>query len=195
MGTRGAIGVYVDGVTKAAYNQFDMYPDGHGQQVVNEIKELLETYSLEELRAKAAAMVAIDKKTTPTDEQKTKLAPYYASRVSSQSTDDWYCLFREMQGGIKTYLEVGMMLDQAVFLADSLFCEYAYILNLDDNLFEIYEGFRTTPPLGRYASLPYEQAHRGENQYYPVSLVSAFPLDNIPENWKELSFPERYEKD
>ena len=25
--------------------------------------------------------------------------------------------------------------------------------------------------------------------YYPVALVGAFPLDDIPENWAELAFP------
>lgn len=50
------------------------------------------------------------------------------------------------------------------FLIDSLFCEWAYIINLDSGKLEIYHGFNHDPDaLGRYAS------------------------QNIPRNWSGIS--------
>jgi hypothetical protein len=34
------------------------------------------------------------------------------------------------------------MIDSKGFLSDSLFCEWAYIINLDKEVLEVYEGFQ-----------------------------------------------------
>lgn len=68
------------------------------------------------------------------------------------------------------------MIDNHDFLADSLFCEWAYIVNLDDSTFEVYKGFNQNPhAMGRYAHL---QRERG-GDYYGVALIAAIPLDEL----------------
>ena len=60
------------------------------------------------------------------------------------------------------------------FLSDSLFCEWAYIINLDDEVFEVYRGFNKNPNApGRYASKQCDS-----EKYYGVELIETFSLND-----------------
>lgn len=63
------------------------------------------------------------------------------------------------------------------FLFDSLFCEYAYIINLDEGVLEFYIGFNKNPEAdGRYA-------HKiGERGYCGVRLAKTMKLEDIINN-------------
>lgn len=62
------------------------------------------------------------------------------------------------------------------FLKESLWCEYAYIVNLDNNTFEFYEGFNTNPNAkGRYAHYCVDEGKK----YYGVKLKRVIPLNDI----------------
>lgn len=66
------------------------------------------------------------------------------------------------------------------WLRDSLFCEYAYCVNLDTGRFEFYRGFqREAHEEGRYSSLP--QRERGE--YWPIRLVGDVAFGDIGPDW------------
>lgn len=63
------------------------------------------------------------------------------------------------------------------FLFDSLFCEFAYIINLDENVLEFYIGFNKNPEAdGRYA---YKIGERG---YCGVRLAKTMKLEDIMNN-------------
>ena len=67
--------------------------------------------------------------------------------------------------------------DYKTFLYDSLFCEYAYIINLDDNIVEFYTGFNKSPEgEGRYASMT---ADEDDKRYYGVVLKQEIPLEKF----------------
>lgn len=69
-------------------------------------------------------------------------------------------------------------LDQHNFLNDSLFCEYAYLINLDTNKFEVYVGFNLDPNApGRYAK--YTLYKDDEKVYYGVKLVKEIELTDL----------------
>ena len=64
------------------------------------------------------------------------------------------------------------------FLTDSLFCEFAYIINLDTNKLEYYEGFNLDPNApGRYAK--YTLYKNDEKVYYGVALIKEFDLIDL----------------
>ena len=59
------------------------------------------------------------------------------------------------------------------FLFNSLFCEYAYIINLDDRMLEFYVGFNENPDArGRYAGTTVDD----EKKYYGVIPAQTIPL-------------------
>jgi len=199
MGTRGALGFFIDGKTKATYNHFDSYPDGLGKDVVEAVRRILSdpARGLDWLKVKARAIQLWPDHTPATPELIERLKPYADTSVSTRDLSEVYVLTRRMQGDIEAYLSAEFMEDGGEsFMGDSLFCEYAYIINLDEGVLEFYKGFQSQPhEKGRYASLPYEKSHRQDRQYYPVALVGTFPLDAIPEDWMEKLFPRDDDED
>lgn len=70
--------------------------------------------------------------------------------------------------------------DNNGFLKESLFCEYAYIINLDDKVLEIYHGFNKDPNgNGRYANQFFKNEVKGIDQYYGVVLKKTIPLKEL----------------
>jgi len=64
------------------------------------------------------------------------------------------------------------------FVLRSLYCEYAYVMNLDTQMLEFYRGFSTSIGNGRYADKGEYKASLGEH-YYGVSLVQEFSFKEI----------------
>ena len=163
MGTRGAYGFYKNGVSKITYNHFDSYPEGLGLDIIKYIK----SKSIEEMNADFNSITMVNDDDKPTIEQFLKCAEYYNDTVSSKSPEEWYCLLREAQGDLDASAKIGIMIDSQEFMKDSLFCEYAYIINLDKDVLEIYKGF---------------QKKRSDTRYQPdepeeISLVDINQLD------------------
>ncbi len=77
-------------------------------------------------------------------------------------------------------LECGYMIDSLEFAKDSLFCEWGYLVNLDENVLEVYRGFISEGEKvnGRFAGHEYRPDYReGRNNYEPISLLATIDLD------------------
>ena len=183
MGTRGLYGIRKNGIDKATYNHWDSYPDWLGREVIsfckyNSIENLDKFFNLIEL---------VDENSTPTKEQ-----VEYCTSLGLEDTDlhnrdlyDWYCLIHNLQGNFNLYQKLIdnhnliYMTDYITFIEDSLFCEYAYIINLDDNVLEFYKGFQHEPQNGnRYGTESTYEGHDG-TKYYPCKLIKTFPLGEL----------------
>lgn len=177
MGTRGLYGIRKDGVDKLTYNHYDSYPSGLG----NEIVGFIQNTSDEGLNKFFDLIRLVDGESKPKYEDidaciKTGIANL---DMSDRSVGDWYCLTRELQGNFKKYRELInttqtiYMLDEHEFIKDSLFCEYAYIINLDDKTLEYYVGFQKQPDkTNRYGVKP-------NRDYYPCKMLKAFSFEDI----------------
>lgn len=185
MSTRGAVGFKVNGKYKAAYNHFDSYPYGLGEDVVEFARYLSKNNLVEQCRRNAANMSMVDENATPTQVQKEKLLPFADLQVGRRSEDDFYCLFRNLQGSKILYEiakgTIDCMLDGTNFLKDSLFCEYAYIINLDDETIQFFKGFQKS--LDPNTPFSDEFVNVGNSEYKPVALVGECSLHDIPQDW------------
>lgn len=195
MGTRGAFGFRLGGADKITYNHFDSYPEGLGDRVVADLKRIVERDGLGQLITDVAGLRLVQDGDTPTPTDIERCRRYSNLGVGEQKLSSWYCLLREAQpshAGFVPMLELGVMIDSHEFMADSLFCEFAYVANLDDMVFEVYRGFQRAPhDRGRYAALTPDAPHRSQS-YYGVALVKAFPIVDVAgwsETWAKECFP------
>ena len=204
MGTRGAFGVIIGEQEKIGYNQFDSYPDGYGIENLSWLRAVDHT-TVRRL-ATAAKVVSNDRR--PSKEEQEFLALYADTNVSEQSLEDWYCLLHKTHGSIDLMLQSGYIEDCSSFPLDSLFCEWAYIVDLDEDVFEVYQGFvKGRPTLGRWAGRPTPeedaanfQKHldwcekEGREPWFPetaeygaVGLIARWRLDALPSDEEFLA--------
>jgi hypothetical protein len=179
MGTRGAVGFFHKGVTKASYNHYDSYPSGLGIDVLDWARKQDDLSSLAE-KVDNIKMVSEDKKPSKELLEKARELGLINLDVSTQSEKDTYCVLRNAQGDLGAYIDVGYMIDGEPFLSDSLFCEWAYIVNLDTEELEVYKGFQTKKGKGRYVGTTPEPTSWGSPGYWGVSLIKTYPLSSLP---------------
>jgi hypothetical protein len=202
MSTRGSIGFRFDETDHLTYNHCDSYPDGLGLDVLEFCRKNSDDKKLAALKKKAAKLKDTNK-VTITPEIVEKLKKWSDFFISSQSTSDWYCLLRKTQGDLKAILSAGYIDESNDFITDSLFCEWAYIINLDTNRLEVYKGFQeNVHELGRYANWRPRpgQTRQGSgddrwNGYYACALVADFNLKRLPSAKTFLSRLNKFRKD
>lgn len=185
MGTRSSTGVRIDGVDKLSYNQFDGYFGGVGQDVLDELKAYFAAHpdyddAIGELKQKARSLEAVSLEgPAPTDQQQARFVREGAFNkdVDDGSPANWYCLLRNHQGSILKRLDAGVALVENEFIRDGLFCEYAYILNLDTEELEVYKSVgKGVKGRGRYAT---PKAGAGSEGWGGCSLRRCIPLRDI----------------
>lgn len=149
MSTRGLWGFLIDGETKATYNHFDSYPSDLG----NIIKNFILDNDKDEIKSIAKIIKLVEQ------------------------TDKNYDLLYDAQNNPQIYIDglFNEMIDSINFILDSLFCEWAYIINLDTEKLEIYKGFQESPPKNnRYGS------DKMDNQgYFPCEMIKEIPFNEL----------------
>jgi hypothetical protein len=175
MGTRGTYGFRKDGSDKLTYNHFDSYPDGLGKTMIEFVQESTD----EQLGAYAQEMVMVDSNVPATPKQVEACKQYFDGEVGNRMSTDWYGLLREAQGTPSEYAKgLRYMIDNSDFVKDSLFCEYGYIVNMDEGVLEFYKGFNKNPDAdGRYAQIDATD----EMGYVGIELIKAFTFAEIRE--------------
>lgn len=173
MGTRGLFGFRLKEKDYLAYNHFDSYPSGLGVKMAEFVQGIK---NVKTTMAKVAKLLLVSEDEKPSYEQIQKLRKFSDPKVSTGQLDEWYCLLRKCQGNPQAILQAGVMIDGHEFAADSLFCEWGYIVNFDTQKLEVYKGFQDKPHKnGRYARLPVEK----DSKYYPIALVAEIPFKKV----------------
>lgn len=178
MGTRHLIAAVIDGDFKLAqYGQWDGYPTGQGADILKFLRSNnLEAFAgrVRNLRwateddhraVSEEAGVEHGKQWVTMDESErlAKVAPYFDRGTGSAILD-------LIQEDLVPCVE-----DHHDFARNSLFCEWAYVLDLDEGVFEVYQGFQQTPPTkGRWVG------QSGSDGYEPVELVASWPFTALP---------------
>lgn len=217
MGTRGFITFVVDGVEKTAYQQFDSYPAGLGLTVLEWLRDEVHLNNptnrtrlwraAHDLRVvEGAERLTKATPVTPADVERlaewTDLNVDQGRRVveSGEKLPTWYQLLRGTQGLPGEILRAGVVENAAKFPRDSLFAEWGYVIDLDDNDLEVYQGFQEEPhSVGRFAArgpVNDEPAFQHRSSvYYPCKRVAAWPLDELPTNDEFIAAAQRFVKE
>ena len=172
MGTRGCYGFRKNDVDKLTYNHWDSYPDWLGKIMVKFCKET----TIQEMNEIFDKLILVKENDKPTKAQIAECIEYYNGDVGSQTPEDWYCLLREAQGNPDVY-KCGLkyMTDGNNFIRDSLFCEYAYIINLDTQCLEFWVGFQKEPDeFNRYGT-------ECDDRYYPCKMIGEYSFESLNE--------------
>lgn len=177
MGTRHLIAVQLDGEYKVAqYGQFDGYLEFQGKKVLNFLREMDRTKFETALR-KCSFMTEQD-------------FDDFDKEIKNKSVGnlawDWAQEYPHLTRGIGAEIlkmvqeSEGLKLrDSISFAADSLFCEYAYVIDLDKNAFEVFEGFNKEP-LSEEERFKDVVSNDSSDEYYPIRKVAEYDLNELP---------------
>lgn len=185
MGTRNLIAVQKDNSYKVAqYCQWDGYPTGQGHTILKFFAENdLETFRAKVSNCFYGTQEQLDEAYAPytdgngwmTMEQSNAFQKSEFAHLSRDTGADILNHIMKAEGPL-------MLVDQIDFAKDSLFCEYAYVIDLNRNVLEVYQGFNKEP------LEPGERFYSEENRdgYYPVKLFKEFSLFDLPESFEDL---------
>lgn len=167
MGTRGCYGFRKNGVDKLTYNHFDSYPDYLGRAIVEFCKQT----TIAEMNEIYDRIILVPELEKPTDEQAAELSKILGQGLSEPQKEEWYSALRMYQGDLHPYKKgLRYMADASEFIKGSLWCEYAYIINLDTNRLEFWRGFQRKPdPDNRYGT-------ESDSGWYPCKMKVSFSM-------------------
>lgn len=199
MGTRHLICVVKDDEYKVAqYGQWDGYPSGQGLGILDFLKNEMDRETFEK-KVSEISFLTKEESQIRWDECGANGEKWVSIEVSDKyrklypencrdTGSDILLLIQESDKPLK-------LVDSLDFAGDSLFCEYAYVIDLDKNTYEVYEGFNQKPldKDERFISLERESKH-GE-KYYPVKHLISFRLNNLPTREEFLKLTEREDEE
>ena len=188
MGTRNLVAVYVDGEYKVAqYGQWDGYPEGQGALCLSFLRdEMDETIFREQLKN---VRFGNEKEMNSLFEEFGADPSGSISMSNYDKLKEAYPeLHRDTAAKILKLIQDGkvrFLKDDLEFAADGLFCEWAYVIDLDKRTFEVYTGFHKEPLTEKDRFYFLKEKEHGE--YSGVHMVFAWNIDDLPTNEQFLN--------
>jgi len=178
MGTRNITMVISEGKIKVAqYGQWDGYPSGQGIRALSFIRSC-DAAKFKRSIDKCVFLSSEDIKLLwnefePDDEG------YVTYENSKKFSSKYQQLHRDAGSEVLNLIYDGayQLKDDQLFAADGLFCEWGYVIDLDKNTFEVYEGC-SKDPLSEQDRFFHMQ--NGNDEYAPIKMVRSFDLCNLP---------------
>ena len=159
MGTRHLTIVVKNKEYKVAqYGQWDGYPSGQGKTVY----EFLSTEDLIKFSSEIDKITFIPKDTKET---------FDARENPELGRDIGSSVLYMIQAG-----EVSRLFNMIEFAADSLYCEFAYLIDLDKWTLEVYKGFNKQPlnENDRFFSMS-----TNSDTYFPIKMVAIYNITDL----------------
>lgn len=202
MGTRNLTMILLDGEIKVAqYGQWDGYPTGQGNTIAKFLQKKLD---LEKFKNRVSEVRQITDKEL--EDRWVKCgAERGANGVSMEVSDNFQKNFPYLsrdcgakileliQDGVYRYKEytkdfkavpkrvkrqVDAINNSLDFAADSLFCEFAYLIDLDNEVVEFYTGFNKEK-LKKSDRFHYLSKKCKKDDYQPIKLHSTIPFSEF----------------
>ena len=169
MGTRGLILVKLNDEYKVAqYGQYDNYPKGEGWKVVR----FLKNYDLEIFKNKISNLEEWKQDDVKEVYDKEYISIYYPELDSRTSSDILSLIYKDKVKKINKHL---------IFAKNSLFCEWAWCVNLDTKTLDCFKGFQVKPLDEEQPFYEYQLTMNENDKYYPIKLICSIPFDNLKE--------------
>ena len=174
MGTRNSTMVISkDEVKIAQYGQWDGHPGGQGNTILKHLNNIIDSGKIDEFRKK------VDNLSDYTKEELDKI----------DEIDNWMSIYPELSRDTGSEI-IKMVMDGCSkvslypeFVYDSVFCEWAYVVDLDKMVLEIYKGFNSDP-LYKDKDRFYQDGGN-EKEYKPVKINAVFDLLDLPKFFYE----------
>lgn len=182
MGTRNLeVVILNDEVRVGQYCQWDGFPDSQGMTALHFLRDKMN---------KEQFIQKVQQSSFLTEEEHRAMwvacgaspdSDFVSYDVSKKFAEKYPHLHRDCGAKIFEIIqenESGIKLQNSVdFAGDSLFCEWAYVVDLDNNTFEVYQGFNQSPltEKDRFYFL-----QKPNSEYYPVKMLKSYSLNNLP---------------
>ena len=187
MGTRHLTIVQKNNEYKVAqYGQWDGYPEGAGSEILDFCRRHLSTeagrnaFSEKVLKCKFIAGARIENLIRSV-QQKDEYNGY-DENCSPKWTKVYPQFSRDTGNEVLSLIlnsENGLALEDTLsFIKESLFCEWAWVIDLDKNTFEAYVGFNKVPLTQSERFYRYDTQYI--NGYRACRFVKAWSLDELP---------------
>lgn len=187
MGTRNLTIVFVDGEYKVAqYCQWDGCPEGQGMRCLNFLRDKMDEDKFrKELKdtvfAKDSTYMKIFKAFGGHEDGTilVKDSANFKKGFPEFHRDTGAKILEMIQSG-----EVQLLWNDLKFAADGLYCEWAWVIDLDKRTFEAYQGFSHKPTTEEdrfYFLREYEdEKEYEEGKYTCVKKKAEWSIDNLP---------------
>jgi len=181
VGTRNLTIVVVDGKTKVSqYGQWDGYPDGNGVQVL----EFLRNVDLSSFKDQSKLVHSL------TGDEIEQINKYHEKdwrdgypQLDRDCGADILDMVVKFEGKIDVVLDLE-------FAYEGLFCEWAYLINLDNDTLEVYKGFTKKEDViteGRWLTKDIPDDAMGSDEYGPIKILKKYDLECLPTDEQFLS--------
>lgn len=186
MGTRNlTMVVHENAIKIAQYGQWDGYPEGQGATAL----EFLNTPgNIDMIKAKLPNVKWLDEEEYDQFLKDIGATGGWVTQKQSNLIREKYPYINRDHGALILELvaesegEVEIA-DSREFAKDSLFCEWAYVIDLDKEIFEVYRGFNQSPNTGERFDGP-----ANDRGYYPVRAMAAWSFDELPSKKEFISY-------
>jgi len=181
MGTRNlTCVVYQSEIKIAKYCQWDGYPSGQGSEILKFLKEKFNKPLFVSELQKVKEITEEELNSKWQECGAAPNSPFISIEVSNKFNTKYPHLARDMGAGILEAIQVGKVpsvQNSVTFANDSLFCEWAYLIDLDNETLEVYKGFNQTP---LSTTDRFYQESNNSSEYYPVKLTKIYKLNELP---------------
>ena len=188
MGTRSlTVVIYRETVKIAQYGQWDGYPGISGCTLLNFLKSKLSVERLEKILPKTRFQNEIKTKQRnrlfkASDNKPVSTLKDVTRNISLHDYAIGVNILNELLRH-EEFREI-VLFNSYKFASDSFWCEWAYVIDFDNNVFEVYKGDNHSPLSNseRFFSL-----QNTASDCYPVKLVLSYNLSELPSDEEFLS--------
>jgi hypothetical protein len=168
MGTRNLTIVRDENLLFGQYGQWDGYPEGNGVGVLTFLKRQM---AFQQFRQAVKRIVVASQE---------RLEELARADIDKDTHPQF---FRGLGTGILDFIADGTgpveVHNQIDFAADSLFCEWAYMVDLVERKLRCFKGFNKSPLTE--SDFFYFLSDKSRGGYYPIREIASFSFDDLPE--------------